>query len=129
MEKINFRQIVRYIPEVLFFSGALSLLVARIIIGPLHNFWSTGGYVYIGLIIVYATLLFWRNKWFSYSISVLTILICFYFILALLSEYHEFPKGDPKGIEMLHVGLLIFLPIMVNAVVMLIKSLINKEKI
>jgi hypothetical protein len=122
MEKINFRQIVRYIPEILFFSGALFLLIGRITIGPLHNFWSSGGYVYIVLTIIGIILLLWHNKWFSYSINVLTILICLFFILALISEYYEFPKGDPKGTEMLYIGLLIFLPVMVNAVVMLIKN-------
>jgi hypothetical protein len=127
MEKINFRQIVRYIPEILFLSGALFLLVGRITSGPLHNFWSSGGYVYIGLTIIGIVLLLWRNKWFSYSINVLTIFICFYFILALFSEYHEFPKGDPKGTKMLYVGLLIFLSTMLNAVVMLIKNLWMKR--
>jgi hypothetical protein len=122
MEKINFRQIVRYIPEILFLSGTLFLLVERIITGPLHNFWSSGGYVFIGLTIIGAILLLWRNKWFSYSINVLTILVCFYFIAALLSEYHEFPKGNPGGTQMLHAGMLIILPVMANAVVMLIKN-------
>ncbi|GEM_PF-2091778 len=66
---------------------------------------------------------FWRNTIISIIHSMLFGLGSIYMILAAFSEYSEFPAGDPAGIRLLIVGLLLFGSLAIIAFVMPVKYL------
>jgi len=51
---------------------------------------------------------FWKNLIVSLVYSVLFGFGSIFMVMAVLSEYYEFPAGDPDGILLLTVGLILF---------------------
>ncbi|WP_353129920.1 hypothetical protein [Parapedobacter pyrenivorans] len=91
-----------YTPEIL-------LLIAGIVcfLGELISASSINGFLFIGVLAILA-LLIWKNKFLALSIAVLLGGASVFFLLALLSEFSEFPTGSPEGWQMLFVGGAIF---------------------
>lgn len=51
---------------------------------------------------------FWKKLAISFAYSILFGFGSIYMTLALVSEYKEFPAGDPQGLQMLLFGLFLF---------------------
>ena len=105
MKNENVRKALAYIPEVLLLIGGVFYLLADLIYGSPTPFIS--GLIIFGMVAIIALLL-WRNKYFALSISVVLGCISVFFMLAVVSEFGEFPVGDWEGIQMLLIGTLIF---------------------
>lgn len=71
---------------------------------------------------------FWKNIVISIIHSMLFGWSSIYMMLAVFSEYSEFPMGDPEGIRLLVVGLLLFGILAIIAFVMPVKYLNGKFK-
>jgi hypothetical protein len=50
----------------------------------------------------------WKNIYLSLYLSIIYGFFSIYMLLAVFSEYTEFPAGDPAGIRLLMTGFLIF---------------------
>jgi hypothetical protein len=69
---------------------------------------STVNYLMIAIIGLLLTLVVWRNKILAVALSILLGAGGLFMILAVISEYREFPAGDPEGIKLLLIGVLLF---------------------
>jgi hypothetical protein len=62
--------------------------------------------------LILSTLIIWKNKYFALSLSIILALVSLYMLLAVFSEYKEFPSGDRSGLQLLLVGGLIFISLL-----------------
>jgi predicted ferric reductase len=116
MNTTKLKTTLQYLPEV-----AILLFSIGWAIG------NTVNYVAIGIIAVILTLLIWKNKILAIVLSVVLGLGSLYMLLALASEYSEFPKGDPAGTKLLLVGSLIFLSLLAMSIIMPFKYFSRKN--
>jgi hypothetical protein len=79
---------------------------------------SVVNYFLILCIALFSIPLIWNNRWFALSISVVLGIASFYFLLACISEYKEFPAGDSEGIRLMLTGSLIFGSLIVISFIM-----------
>ena len=119
MEKENLKKWLKYIPEVLLIAGGLFCLLNELINASLNSLTTIAGLIIFEIIVI--TLLIWKNKYFAFCISFLLGCVSFYFILALLSEFGEFPAGSSDGIRMLLIGGLLFGGLLIVSIIMPIK--------
>ncbi|MDH6535325.1 hypothetical protein D0T51_09115 [Parabacteroides sp. 52] len=61
---------------------------------------------------------FWKNLTVSMVSSILFGLGSLYMVLAVVSEYSEFPAGDPEGLRLLLVGISLFGGLAIMAFIM-----------
>lgn len=122
MKPINVKKILSYLPEVSILAIALGWFIENILATP-----SYFNYLMLAIIVLISALIIWRIKAFAITLSVLIGLGSFYMLLAVLSEYSEFPKGDPDGHKLLFTGLLIIASLITMSIIMPIKYL-SKSK-
>ena len=105
----------RYFPEV--------LLILLSIYWFLDGINTQINYFAIGLFAIVSTLVLWKNKALAILLAALLGLGSLWMILAVWSEYLEFPKGSPEGVKLLVIGMFIFLVSFACAIVMPVKYL------
>ena len=108
-----------YIPELLLLAGGFFCLLSELINASLISLTTIAGLIIFEIIVI--TLLIWKNKYLAFCISFLLGCVSFYFILALLSEFSEFPVGSSDGIRMLLVGGLLFGGLLIVSIIIPIK--------
>ena len=91
-----------YTPEILLLIAGIVCFLAELIATS-----SINGLLFLGVLAVVA-LLVWKNKFLALSLAVLLGGVSVFFLLALLSEFSEFPPGSQEGWQMLLVGCAIF---------------------
>lgn len=102
MEAGKIRKFLPYTPEILLLMSALVCFMGEWLATSNIN-----GIMVSGILLIVA-LLIWRNKYFALSIAVLLAVASIFFLLALLSEFHEFPVENPGRWQMLLAGTAIF---------------------
>jgi hypothetical protein len=117
MKNLNFKQMLSYVPEmvlllvaVVWFSGDLIAV-------------SSVNYFALAFVLIIFALLIWKNRIIGLTLATLLGLTGIYMFLALFSEYHEFPAGDPNGVKMVLIGSLIFASMLVISVLLYWKYL------
>lgn len=102
MKHLSTKVILAYFPELLLFIGIVVCFAMDLMnTGNVNYFMIFAAMILTGIVVS-------KNKYFVLSISILLGLLSVYMMLALLSEYHEFPAMDPRSIQMLTVGSLLF---------------------
>jgi hypothetical protein len=107
------------------------LLIAGIVFGVSGELIVTAkiNYFMLACLLIMGVLVLWKNKYLALIISVLLGLVSMYFILALFSEFREFPAGSKEGMNMLITGLLIFGSLIILSVMMPIKYFNRKDPV
>lgn len=109
----NFKKLISYLPEISFLFVACFWFMDNLMATSAHvNYFMMAVALFVLILII------WRNRTFAVVLSVILGTGSFYMFLAVLSEFNEFPKGDPEGLEMVVFGLLIFITLMVMSVIM-----------
>lgn len=121
--KTILQKLWRFLPEIFYLAIFTTMLVDilwRPIAGirPFDTFDMVSFVIVVVLIGLLAGQFYWKNFRLGMTLSVIFMAGSFFMILALLSEFSEFPAGDPEGIRMLLVGSLIFIPSGILAAVM-----------
>lgn len=104
-------------PETLLLAGGIICLIADLIcssISPITLFCLAG---VLGIL----TLLKWKSKNLALTLSIILGSISLFFMLALLSEFAEFPSGSRDGLPMLWTGSLIFLGLLTISIALPVK--------
>lgn len=99
------KKILPFAPEIILLIGSL-LWIIDILAGNQLNF------VMPIISILLAVLLIWKNKYLALALSILLGIGSCYMLLALISEFREFPIGDSEGYTLLLTGSLIFIPLL-----------------
>jgi hypothetical protein len=104
------------------------LLIAAVIF-----YWGSAGIVInaiaIALIVILILQIIFKNRIIGLIIPSLLIMICLYMLMALISEFNEFPTFNAEAKKMLFVGLSYFISTMIVAGIMIYKySYLLKEK-
>lgn len=102
MKSSNLKKIWRYLPEILLFMAIGISFLGELLEASRINYFM----IVCGLIL--STLIIWKNKYFALSLSIILGLVSLYMLLAVFSEYKEFPSGDRNGLKLLLVGGLLF---------------------
>ncbi len=123
MKKLNFKKHLSYFPEAAILLVALYWFINDLIFSP-----SYVNYYMIGLAVLILSTVIWRIKAFAVMLSAVLGIGSFYMILAVFSEFTEFHQGDPESIQLLVVGLLIFIPLAAMAVLLPIKYFSSKAE-
>lgn len=100
-----------FLPEIsitMILSILLSSIVYEIVKGEIHAIPLVSLPVLVVLLAGIIGQFFWKNLVLSFVYSALFGFGSIYMVMAVLSEYHEFPAGDPKGIQLLAVGVVLF---------------------
>lgn len=108
------KKILPFTPEIILLICSL-LWIIDILAGNQINF------VMPIISILLAALLIWKNKFLALTLSILLGIGSCYMLLALISEFREFPIGNPEGNILLLTGSLIFIFLLVMAIFMPIK--------
>jgi hypothetical protein len=115
MKKLN--QILLKLPEY--------LLIAAVIF-----YWGSAGIIInpiaIALIVILILQIILRNRIVGIIIPSLLILTSFYMLLALISEFNEFPSFNAEAKKLLFVGLSYFILTMVVSGIMIYKYSMSK---
>jgi len=108
----KFKRIALQLPEY--------LLIAAVIF-----YWISSALVFnplaIGLIIVMFLQIIFKNRITGLVIPGLLIMACFYMLLALMSEFNEFPTFNADARKLLVVGLSFFISIVLISGLMIYK--------
>lgn len=115
METLNLKKIAQFAPEMLLLAVALFMTVENFLVSNIVN------YPMLLLVAFVSIMLLSKNKYMALLTSVVIGIGSLYMVLAVLSEFYEFPKGDSSGLVLLLVGLSICLVSLALAVVMPIK--------
>jgi hypothetical protein len=102
MKGINLKNILSFTPEILLLLASGIYFIAELIAT------SRLSYPAIACALIVLILVILKNKVFAILLSVILGLVSIYMLLAVLSEYSEFPRGDLKGTQLLLVGSLLF---------------------
>lgn len=122
MKVIRLKTILSYLPEISFLLMAIYWFIDNLMATPTHI-----NYLMIVIALFVVAQMVWRIRTFAYILSVLLGLGSLYMILAVFSEFSEFPKGDPRGIKFLLTGTSIFIVLAAMAIVMPFKYFYRKE--
>jgi len=120
MARENLKKVLKCIPEILLLIGGFSCLLSELIWTSSISLNFLNGLIVLGIIAI-LSLLIWKNKYIALYMSMLLGFVSFYFILALLSEFSEFPVGSQEGIKMLLIGGLICGGLLAISIIMPIK--------
>lgn len=102
MKLLNFKKAIGYFPELLLFVVIVTIFLTE---------WLAASRIYYPMIVcasLLLTLVVWRNKYLALAFSAILGFCSFYMIFAVVSEYKEFPPGDPDGLRLLLTGGFIF---------------------
>jgi VIT1/CCC1 family predicted Fe2+/Mn2+ transporter len=121
MKPLNLKKALPYVPEIL-----LAIAAGTTFMGDLLST-STINYFMLGCLLILLTLIIWKNKYFALILSFILGLSSFYMLLAVLSEYSEFPAGDRAGLQLLAVGMSLFTSLLVIAFFLPKKYIFNRE--
>ena len=102
------------------------LLIAAV----LFYWFSTGlavNYIAIGLIIVLILQIIFKNRIVGIIIPSILVMISLYMLLALMSEFNEFPTFSSDAKELLVVGLSYFISTIIVSGIMIYKYAIFEE--
>ncbi len=123
MKTPKVKRVLSYLPEILilltavyWFADNLSAPSSRI------------NYLMIGIILFISGLLILKNKTMALFLSLALGVGSIYMLLAVLSEYKEFPAGSPEGLKLLLIGTLLFSIILLSAVFLPIKYFRNNKE-
>lgn len=122
MKTQRLKNVLSFFPEAILLSMTLFMLIADLLKS------SSVNYIVLVLIGLILGMIFLKNKCIAILISSLIALGSAYMLLAVLSEYYEFPAGDTEGIKMLLFGFLLFVSVIILAVVMPFKYFRKKEE-
>jgi len=121
MIPLNLKKALPYVPEIL-----LVIAAGTTFMGDLIST-STINYFMLGCLLILLTLIIWKNKYFALILSFILGVGSFYMLLAVLSEYSEFPAGDRDGLQLLAVGMSLFTSLLVVAFFLPKKYIFNRE--
>jgi VIT1/CCC1 family predicted Fe2+/Mn2+ transporter len=76
-----------------------------------------------GILILLILQLFFQNKYVGFTIATLIALFSLYMVLAVISEFHEFPTASVEATKLLSIGLLLCFFMFASSVVMFYKFL------
>jgi hypothetical protein len=108
------------------------LVVPEIILAGISVYWMVDNYLgnnnYFNpsaftVLIVLLLQIFFQNKYVGFAIASLIALFSFYMVLAVLSEFHEFPSVTAEAIKLLTFGLLLCFFMFASSVLMFYKFL------
>ncbi|WP_108821427.1 hypothetical protein [Dysgonomonas sp. Marseille-P4361] len=122
MKTQRLKNVLSFLPEAILLSMTLFMLIADLLKS------SSVNYIVLALIGLISGMIFLKNKYIAILISSVIALGSAYMLLAVLSEYYEFPVGDTEGIKMLLFGSLLFVSVIILAVVMPFKYFRKKEE-
>lgn len=112
------KQILYSLPEyTLLLAFAVTFICDLIFAGKFN-------YSFLILSSAVVALLIWKSRLLAGLYSAVLGLGSIYMMLALISEYSEFPTGDPQGLNMLLTGSLFFLCALSIAIALAIKYLL-----
>ena len=80
----------------------------------------------IGLLAILVIQIYTKNKVIGLIIPTVLILICCYMLLALFSEFNEFPTFNSEAKTLLFIGLSFFLSTILTCLIMIYKYLSTK---
>ncbi len=103
METSKLKKVLHHIPEVLILLVALYWFLDNLLATPSHV-----NYFMLAVIAFVSALIVSRNKIMALLLSLIIGVGSLYMLLAVFSEYHEFPKGDADGLKLLLVGVSMF---------------------
>lgn len=115
MKADKIKKVLPYIPEILVLVAAMVCFLGEWI--GTSSLTSFSGIMGFG-ILVFVALLIWKNKYLALSIAILLAGASVYFLLALLSEFHEFRVENQERWQMLLVGCAIFGSLLVASLIM-----------
>ena len=122
MKKVNLKEVLPYMPEIILLGGAIAYFLSDLIItSSVNNLMAV-------TILLILTILRWKSKFLCLCLSIILGLVSFYLQLALLSEFGEFPTGSLEGRKMLLIGSLIFISLIVVSVLMPLKYFRKNEE-
>lgn len=104
-----------YIPEILI----LLVSVYWFLDGLLGS--SYINYLMLGIIAFISGLIILKNKFMALFMSIIIGLGSLYMILAVVSEYSEFPAGSAEGLKLLLTGTSIFVTTIIMSIILPIK--------
>jgi hypothetical protein len=113
MKKKHWKTLLRYLPE--------GLLLSTMIAMSFPYRYGVPTLVPLVPALLLVALLIWKNRYLALFITTIFALGIGYMFLALLSEFREFPAGDPRAVEMLFAGGAIFLSVAILVIIMPIK--------
>ena len=112
MKISNLKSALSYIPEISIFAIAISWLVSDFFMGIT----SAVNYFLLGVIVFLAVMIKWKIKAFAISFAILLGIGSLFMLLAVLSEFREFPQGDSAGLKLLLIGSSIFIGTLVISI-------------
>lgn len=115
------RKIVFSLPEfvILLLSGAWFL----------ENFNRTINYIALGVVLLMIFQLIFNNRYIGFVVSVILALFSLYMVLAVISEFNEFPTANSEALQLLTIGLLLCLLSFCGSVGMFLKYYFKKESL
>jgi len=115
MNASKIRKVLPYTLEILLLGTAVVCFIGEWI--GASSFTSFSGMMVFGILVI-AILLIWKNKYLALSIAILLGGASAYFLLALLSEFHEFPAENQERWQMLLIGIAIFGSLLAASLIM-----------
>lgn len=114
------------------FKKIILALPEYVLIAAVLFYWMSAGLIinYIAIVLLAAIILqmILKNRIVGIVIPSMMILTCFYMILALISEFREFPTFNTEAKTLLFVGLFYFLTTILVSLIMLYKYAIIPNK-
>lgn len=113
-------KVVSYIPELTFFLLSCFWIIDFFMDNHIN-------YLLVIISLIIPMLLIWKNKVFAIIVSSLFGIGSCYMILAVISEFREFPAGSSDGIKLLLIGCLLFIFLLVMSFLLPQKYFRNKS--
>lgn len=113
MQMNKLKQIILQLPEYL------------LILSVLFYWFSTSNLfnpVAISILLFLIIQIVFKNRIIGISIGVILIIASLYLLLALLSEFHEFPEYNKEAFTFLMIGFIYFFSTIIVSMIMLYKS-------
>lgn len=108
----------RNIPEISLLVLCIGLMIAEL---KINTVLLTTSLVLVALIIT-------QTRWIGLTLGIITTFLSLFMMLAVLSEFREFPTVNREAITLVSVGLAIFLATFALSVLMIIKYIVPKVK-
>jgi len=112
MKTNKIRKVLPYTLEILLLGTAVVCFIGEWIGASSFSLMMAFG------ILAITVLLIWKNKYLALSIAILLGGASAYFLLALLSEFHEFPAENQERWQMLLIGIAIFSSLLAALLIM-----------
>lgn len=102
-----FKRVIGSIPEIWYIT-LLSIFTLELAYQQLNNGWHNVSFIFILMTLCIGLLikqLFRKSGWIGFVLGSLFSIISFFFLLAMLSEFNEFPqKTAPNALKLIIVG-------------------------